>query len=114
MTGIGEGLMKEDGKVDVKVSPLELKEKAKKVSACVMEASNTFEAFAGMVSGSDYYWLGEAGGYYRALYAEETKEMEEILKRLESYPEKVLQAAGLSLEEEKDPGKEALPGDVLS
>lgn len=99
--------------MDIKVSPLELKDKAKKVSARIIETVNSFEAFAGMVSGSDYYWMGEAGGYYRTLYAEETKEMEEILKRLESYPGEILQAAGLSAEEEKDPGKEALPGDVL-
>lgn len=99
--------------MDVRVSPLELKEKAKKVSEGVAEAFSTFEAFAGMVSESDYYWMGEAGGYYRTLYAEEMKEMEEILKRLERYPEEILRSAGLAVEEGSDLREEALPGDVL-
>lgn len=99
--------------MDIKVSPMELKEKAEKVRAAIAETASVFEAFVGMVSGSDYYWMGEAGGYYRTLYAEETKEMEEILKRLECYPGEILQKAGLSLQEERNSVKEALPGDVL-
>lgn len=41
------------------------------------------------------------------------KEMEEILKRLERYPGEILQKVGLSLQEERNSVKEALPGDVL-
>lgn len=99
--------------MDVKVSPLELKEKAEKVREGIEGVINTFEAFGEMVSGSDYYWTGEAGRYYRTLYAEETKEMEEILKRLEDYPGKILRNAGVSWDEGKASGEEALPGDVL-
>lgn len=100
--------------MDVKVSPLKLKEKAEKVSARIEETVNVFEEFSGMVSGTDYYWMGEAGGYYRTLYAEETREMEEILKRLEGYPEKVLKAAGIAPDkEQKMAGDEPLPGDVI-
>lgn len=99
--------------MDIKVSHSELKEKAEKVRTAIAKTASAFEAFTEMVFESDYYWLGEAGSYYRTLYTEETKEMEEILKRLESYPGEVLQTAGLSLGEERDSGKEALPGDVL-
>lgn len=99
--------------MDVKVSPLELKEKAEKVRAGIEGVTKTFEAFAEMVSGSAYYWMGEAGGYYRTLYAEETEEMKEILKRLGSYPGEILQAVGVSWDERKDLKEEALPGDVL-
>ena len=99
--------------MDVKVSPLELKEKAEKVQESIEGVINTFEAFGEMVSGSDYYWAGEAGRYYRTLYAEETREMEEILKRLEDYPGEILRTAGLFWNDGKDLGEEALPGDVL-
>lgn len=100
--------------MDIKVSPLEFREKAEKISADIEEITNAFEAFAGLVSASDYYWMGEAGVYYRTLYTEETKEMEKILKRLKSYSEELLQAAGIPLEEErKHAGEEPLPGDVI-
>lgn len=100
--------------MDSKGASLELKEKAERVSACIAETISSFDRFVEIVSGSDYYWEGEAGSYYRTLYAEEMNEMEEILKRLKNCPGEILQAAGLSLEEETNSGREALPGDILS
>lgn len=73
----------------------DLKGQASKVSACVSDISKCVDTLARTLSGTKSYWQGEAADQYRSEYEGREQEMQQLMQRLEDYPTKIMQMAGV-------------------
>lgn len=107
--------MSDIANVQIKVSTEVLKAKADEVSAKISNMKNYFEEVEGLISGTNGYWIGEAGDLHRKLYNDQKEKIEEIFKRLEEHPKDLLTIA-LNYEDVEARVEEistALPGDII-
>lgn len=75
--------------------------KADQVSAAISKMEGTFGELQRMVSGTNSYWIGEAGEHHRKMFYEEKEEITEILNRLKEHPSDLKQMAAGYEETEK-------------
>ena len=107
--------MSEIANVQIKVTTEVLKAKADEVSKKISNMRSYFEEVENVITGTNGYWIGEAGDLHRKLYNDQKDKIEEIFKRLEEHP-KDLVAIALNYEDVETRVEElskALPGDII-
>lgn len=101
--------------VQIKVSTDVLNNKATEVAKEIGEMKRDFDTLKQTVAASSSYWIGEAGDLHRKLFADQSDDIDEILRRLSEHPVDLQQIAGIYAATEAEvqaiPGE--LPGDVI-
>lgn len=101
---------------EVKVNTTVLKNKAQAVSRSIQAMERQFDQLERRISATSYYWVGEAGDQHRKLYAEQKRNVEEMIKRLKEHPTDLLTMAQIydSAEAAVKSMAAGLPGDIIS
>lgn len=102
--------------VQIKVSPNVLRQKAESIEEQIELISGNWEALKQTVIGLRSYWTGEASSFHQKEFASYTKEIDELLKKLEKYPIDLMTMAGVYQKTESiaDGIASLLSGDVIS
>lgn len=77
------------------VTPELLKAKANEVQESVNEMGKSFQKLEGAILETDIFWKGDAGTLYRKNYIDRKNEIEQIMARMQSYPDRILRMAGI-------------------
>lgn len=77
------------------VTPELLKAKANEVQEAVDGMRLAFQNLSDAISQTDSFWRIEAGTLYRKNYSDRQGDIEQLLLRMQSYPDRILQMAGL-------------------
>ncbi len=77
------------------VTPELLRSKAAEVSKDIGEMEKGLQTLETEINGTAAYWLGEAGDLHRKKYLDRSEEMRNLIKRLYTYPERILKMAGI-------------------
>ncbi len=101
--------------VHIKVSTDVLNNKAAEVAKEIEGMKADFDTLKQTVTASSSYWIGEAGDLHRKLFADQSDDITEILKRLGEHPVDLQQIAGVyaATEAEVQAMAGELPADVL-
>lgn len=104
-----------EGSVTLRVTSVQLKQKADEISIDISEMTAMFDALADKISRTSYYWVGEAGDHCRSLYEKDKEKIAEMLMRLKEHPRDLLRMAQIYEEVERKAERisSALPENVI-
>ena len=74
------------GNIRIKVAPEELLSKAQEVTRNTQSLKRHFDSLKKVIDKTQRYWIGDAGSSHRTAYTELTKNIEELLTRLNKHP----------------------------
>ncbi len=102
-------------RIDLKVTPDELKNAASSVTNLVGTLRRDFDSLQERVSRTSYYWVGPAGDEYREEFAALKDDTQELLNLLSKYPGDLLSMAQIyeSTESAVQQQSAALPTDII-
>lgn len=100
---------------EILVTPEELKQKADETTKAILQMETAFDSLKILISNTSGYWEGTAGNSFRSMFRDRETDIDNMLSGLKKYPSKLLQIAGLYVEDEKKITEEhtALPANVL-
>lgn len=104
------------GNVELLVTPEVLNHQAVQVEKNVLNMRKKFEAMNTLVEKSKGYWIGDAGDMHRKNYADQSDNIEVMLRRLGEHPGDLRAIAQTYTTSELNIQQSiisALPGDVL-
>lgn len=104
------------GNVELLVTPEVLNHQAVQVEKNVLNMRKKFEAMKTLVEKSKGYWIGDAGDMHRKNYADQSDNIEVMLRRLGEHPGDLRTIAQTYTTSELNIQQSiisALPGDVL-
>lgn len=103
------------GDVQIRVTPVKLREKAATVTTNINAMQNCFDELEQIINRTSYYWIGEAGDMHRQMYQEQKDAVVEMMKRLNEHPRDLVTIAGQYevTEQEVAAIGESLSGDVI-
>jgi len=103
------------GDVQIRVTPLALKEKAATVTNNIAAMQTCFDELEQIINRTSYYWIGEAGDMHRQMYAEQKSAIAEMMRRLSEHPKDLLTISGQYevTEQEVEAIGQSLSGDVI-
>ena len=84
--------------VRLSVSPQGLTSQANEISAAIRRVSQIWGNLETVVNRTRGYWEGDASQIHMQYFRDNRKEAEEIIRRLQKYPDELLQMAGLYVE----------------
>lgn len=98
----------------LKVPPEQFIGQAEAVSDKINSVAGALDELEAVILRTSYYWIGEAGDYYRVLYGENKEEIQEMMKDLSAYPTELLKMAQLTAKTSSgDELSEPLSGNIL-
>ena len=83
------------GVINLRVTPDELKAKAKEAEDAVSRMKGDFNKLNTAINSTHSYWEGRAGDLHRKLYNDKAEEIQQILNMLGAYATDLLQMAGI-------------------
>ena len=93
--------MAENVSGDILVTPEVLQEKADEASKARSQTTAVFNEMKNLVSSTASHWEGDAGTRFRGMFLEREDEIDRMLSRLKAHPAKLLEMAGIYIDEEK-------------
>lgn len=97
------------------VTPELLKTKANEVQNEVDGMESDFQSLFDAIDQTRDFWIGDAGNLYRRNYTDKQKDINRVMERMQSYPTRILQMAGIYEEaEEQNEMISAVLGDKLN
>jgi uncharacterized protein YukE len=82
-------------KIALRVTPEELRTQKNVVQADLDNMRNDINQITTEIRGTSSYWLGEAGNKQRDEYENRVQGIDQMLVRLQSYPDRLLKMAGI-------------------
>ncbi len=86
--------------IQLKVTPEQLKTQKTVIDADMANIRSDIAQITSELEGTSAYWLGEAGEKQRKDYADSLQKIGSMLDRLDTYPARILQMAGIYEETE--------------
>lgn len=83
------------GSMKLKVTPDQLKGKAKEIRKEIADIEADFQKIDGYVTGTKKYWEGEASDTHIKKYNKMKEDFKTIIKRLKEHPDDLEQMAGI-------------------
>ncbi len=98
----------------LKTAPAQFIDQAETVSEKINSVAGALDELESVILRTSYYWIGEAGDYYRILYGENREEIQEMMEGLSAYPAELLKMAHLTAKTSSgDELSEPLSGNIL-
>lgn len=103
------------GEVTFKVTPEILISKADEVTTDITKMAADFDAVAGVVARTKYYWIGEAGDLHRKIYEDQKEDIAQVLRRWKEHPRdlQLIAQTYTAAEREASVITGVLPNDVI-
>ena len=100
--------------ITLRVTPEELKAQSNKVTDDITSIRQDIQKMKDAVENTSSYWLGDAATKQRTLFTDGYADIEKMMTRLDTYPTRLLQMAGIyeTSEETNETTASALTPDI--
>lgn len=100
--------------IALRVTPEELKTQKNVVQTDLNNIRNDINQITTEIRGTSSYWQGDAGNKQRTEYENRVQSIDQMLLRLQSYPDRLLQMAGIyeNAEEISKDTASRMPADI--
>ncbi len=89
-----------NSEIEILVTADQLKIKADDATSSITQMEAVFGSLKNLVTQTASYWDGEAASRFRSMFREREKDVDEMLSRLKKQPAKLLEIAGIYVENE--------------
>ena len=79
----------------LRVTPEILQQHVQKLSGDITDMKNALNQLYTVMDGTSSYWQGPAGTKYRKSFDEKKTQADQMLQRMNTYPERILKMAGI-------------------